>query len=138
MAERQIVITENDEKRLRSLIRKARLGSAAKRSIAEKLDAALRHSAVLRSSRIPEDIVTINSCVRLRYDSSGREEEVWLRFNPEESADPERCEVLSELGVVLLGAKEGDEIVWADPTGTHKGRITEIVYQPERLGNYSF
>jgi len=42
---------------------------------------------------------------------------------------------LTDLGIALLGSDQGDVIEWSEPSGKRKGRVVEIMYQPERLGN---
>ena len=45
--------------------------------------------------------------------------------------------ILAPVGSALLGLSQGDEIEWPKPGGgTLKVRIEEIVYQPERSGEY--
>jgi hypothetical protein len=38
--------------------------------------------------------------------------------------------------VALLGNKEGDIIEWSGQSGKRRSKILEIIFQPERLGNY--
>ena len=44
--------------------------------------------------------------------------------------------ILAPIGTAIIGYREGDIIEWDVPGGLKRFRITEIVYQPERLGNY--
>jgi regulator of nucleoside diphosphate kinase len=131
-----IVISDGDEKKLRALIRSAERRGSEEKQVIEKLKTALRGAVILRSPRIPDDIVTVNSCVCLFDKDTGEEEEVWLRFTCEKEGAPQSCAVMSELGVALLGSRSGDVIEWPVPSGTRRSKIKEIVYQPERLGNY--
>jgi regulator of nucleoside diphosphate kinase len=135
MERRAIVISDADEKRLKALIRRAEQSGSNDKSVLEKLEAALRGAVLLRPSKIPNDVVTINSCVRLLDIDSGQEEEVWLRLASDKEA-LQSCPVLSDLGVTLLGNKLGDVVEWSGSTGRRRSKIIEIVYQPERLGNY--
>lgn len=132
-----IVISASDEKKLRALIRSAERSGSEEKQVIEKLEATLRGAVILRSPRIPDDIVTINSCVCLLDKDSGEEEEVWLRFTCEKEPSPHSCPVMSELGVALLGSRSGDVIEWAVASGKRRRKIKEIVYQPERLGHYA-
>lgn len=102
----------------------------------ERLEAILKRAVVLRSCRIPEDVVTINSCIRLLDMDSGNVEEVWLRFTGEKQTSVQSYAVISELGATLLGSRLGDVIEWTAGSGKRRAEIKEIVYQPERFGNY--
>ncbi|WP_202944664.1 GreA/GreB family elongation factor [Desulforapulum autotrophicum] len=45
--------------------------------------------------------------------------------------------ILAPVGSALLGLSIGDKIEWPKPGGGNlKVRITEIIYQPERSGDY--
>ena len=45
--------------------------------------------------------------------------------------------ILAPVGSALLGLTEGDEIEWPSPGGgALRVRIMEILYQPERAGDY--
>ena len=49
----------------------------------------------------------------------------------------EYTSVLAPVGSALLGLSQGDEIEWPNPGGgVLRVRIEEIVYQPERQGEY--
>ena len=132
-----IVISDSDEKKLRALIRSAEQSGSEQKQVIEKLKAALRGAVILRSPRIPDDIVTVNSCVCLLDNDTGEEEEVWLRFTCNKEPSAHSCPVMSELGLVLLGSRSGDVIEWAALWGKRRCKIKEIVYQPERLGHYA-
>ncbi|HAR97058.1 MAG TPA: nucleoside diphosphate kinase regulator [Deltaproteobacteria bacterium] len=132
-----IVISDSDEKKLRALLRSAERQGSGEKQVIEKLEAALRGAVILRSPRIPGDIVTVNSCVCLLDKDTGEEEEVWLRFTCDNEPSDRSCPVMSELGLALLGSRSGDVIEWTLPSGKRRGEIKEIVYQPERLGNYA-
>lgn len=130
-------VTENDMNRLRPLLK-----TAAKRdrtaALISVLENKLRRARIINSTDVPHDVVTMNSFVRL-LDFDGLEESgCWLRF-PESAKMPSRdISILSDLGVALLGSKEGESIEWVSSSGRRKGRIVEIVYQPERLGNVGY
>lgn len=44
--------------------------------------------------------------------------------------------ILASIGIALIGYREGDVLEWELPAGKVKIQIDEIIYQPERLGNY--
>ena len=135
MAERRILITENDLKRLQSLVEAARSGEAQDRRIADKLVEELTRAKVVRSRQISDNVVTMNSWIQLLHLDSLEKTEYWLRFPAEAASSPKSVSVLTDLGIALLGSREGDVIEWWEATGKRKSRVVEIMYQPERLGN---
>ncbi len=129
-----IWITELDKRRLDHLIRNA--GGSERTEMLERLEAQLAQATVLRSREIPEDLVTMNCLVHLRDDGTLEEAERWLRFSTDSRSPSRAVSIFSDLGVALLGRREGDTIEWSDLSGERRAKIVEVVYQPERLGNY--
>ncbi len=134
MNTKAIWITERDKKRLTDLVKEIR--ELERTGGLPQLQAQIDQARVVAPNEIPEDVVTMNCFVRLSDVDTKEETECWLRF----SADPKpACRVvpiLSELGIALLGNKEGDIIEWSDGSGERRSKIVEIIFQPERLGNY--
>lgn len=133
-ARKTIWITENDNNRLRNLIK-----GAGGFELAEglwELETQLDRARVVGSGQIPENVVTMNCFVRLRDPDTLRECECWLRFSAEAKTPGQTVPILSNLGIALLGSKEGDTVEWTSPSGKKRSEVVEIVYQPERLGNY--
>lgn len=133
MTTKQILIGDNDEKKLRALLRSAGQRDAAELSGIEKLEAALKRAVVLSSSKIPEDIVTMNSLVQLLDLDSEERTECWLLYSAGVEAFSLVVPIASDLGVALLGSRVGDIIEWSDPSGRRRSKIIEIIYQPESL-----
>jgi regulator of nucleoside diphosphate kinase len=134
MVVKTIWITEKDNIRLRNLIKDAN-GPEMAEGLRE-LEMQLDRARVVGSNQIPENVVTMNCVVRLRDPDSFQEWECWLRFSTEPKTSSHVVPILSTLGIALLGSKEGDIIEWTSPSGKKRSEVVEIVYQPERLGNY--
>lgn len=134
MAAKTIWITEKDNIRLRNLIKDV-CGLEMAEGLRE-LEMQLDRARVVGSNQIPENVVTMNCLVRLRDPDSLREWECWLRFSTEPKTSSRVIPILSNLGIALLGSREGDTIEWTSPSGKKRSEVVEIVYQPERLGNY--
>lgn len=131
-----IWITEHDKKRLSGLIR----GIKDPEQVGglQQLQMRLNEARVVESREIPEDVVTMNCLVRLCDPDTLEETESWLRFSAESKSGSQVVPILSDLGIALLGSREGDSIEWDSPSGRKTNRIVQIVYQPERVGNYDF
>ncbi len=86
---------------------------------------------------VPPTVVTMNSTVRFRVESSPEEFELTLVYPKDVDDSGRKLSVLAPVGSALLGLAQGDEIVWPRPGGGElKVRIVEVVYQPERAGIY--
>ena len=101
------------------------------------LEAELDRAEVVDPERVPATVVTMNSRVRFRVESTGEEFELTLVYPKDADASGGTISLLAPVGSALLGLAQGDEIEWPRPGGgTMKLRIVEVVYQPERAGEY--
>lgn len=130
----QIVVSSRDmdrlEQLLESLPENAFPGKAA-------LQAELDRAEVVDPRQIPPTVVTMNSTLRFGIESSGEEFCMSLVYPKDITGAADRISVLAPVGSALLGLSVGDEIEWPRPGGgTLKVRILEIVYQPERAGEF--
>jgi len=136
MTEKVIYITDSDKKRLKQLIRDARVFGSEHEIYLEKLEGELNRGKVVKSKGIPKDVITMNSKVRFK-DLATREEMIYSLVFPD-SADPDqnKISILAPIGTALLGYKVGDVIEWKVPAGLRKLKVLEVLYQPEAAGDY--
>ena len=136
MTEKVIYITDSDKKRLKQLIRDARVFGSEHEIYLEKLEGELSRGKVVKSKEIPKDVITMNSKIRFK-DLATREEMIYSLVFPD-SADPNqnKISILAPIGTALLGYKVGDVIEWKVPAGLRKLKVLEVLYQPEAAGDY--
>ncbi|HCR1367973.1 TPA: nucleoside diphosphate kinase regulator [Pseudomonas aeruginosa] len=104
---------------------------------AEALEAELSRAQVVGHDEIPPGVVTMNSTVRCREESSGKEYTLTLVY-PEDVAGEGKVSILAPVGTALLGLTIGQTIDWPAPSGkTLKLTLLEIEYQPETAGDYA-
>ena len=133
MSKKLIYITDNDMKRLKELIMEADNGNKKYlRELKDELD----KGEVVDSRDIPNNIITMNSKVRLRDINTQKEMICWLVFPDDSNADQGKISILAPIGTALLGYKVGDIIEWKVPAGVTKLKVEEILYQPEAAGDY--
>ncbi|HOW54174.1 MAG TPA: nucleoside diphosphate kinase regulator [Syntrophorhabdaceae bacterium] len=133
MKKREIYITQNDMERLRALIE---IYNGNDAPYLERLEEELDSARIVDSKDIPHDVVTMNSIVRIKDLDTGEERTLTLVFPGKTDAAEKTISILAPVGTALIGYREGDAIEWRVPAGTKKFKIIEIIYQPERLGNY--
>lgn len=129
-----ITISSLDAARLEKMI--AALGSRQIPNI-DDLEFELDRANIVAPEEMPPDVVTMNSKVIFRMESSNTEFALTLVY-PGQVADGEgEISVLAPVGSALLGLREGDEISWPKPGGgLLKVRILKVIYQPERAGDF--
>ena len=67
---------------------------------------------------------------------TGEEKTLVLVFPGKANATDNAVSILAPIGTALIGYREGANIEWEVPAGTKRLQVVEVVYQPERLGNY--
>jgi regulator of nucleoside diphosphate kinase len=128
-------ITINDYQRLTGLIEFSSL-KAKMPKIVNHLYDEFKVAKMLPQDRISAKVVTMNSRVRLKELSNGREIEITVTY-PQDADNRERkVSVFSPIGITLLGRQVGDVVSWKVPTGVGKFEILEVTYQPEAVGHY--
>ena len=128
---RNVVLTEADYGRLQQLIESTR--RAAKENT-EYLEQGLEHATVVKSEEIPSDVMTMNSCARLKDLNSGHEFIYQIVFPRDADIAENRISVLAPIGTALLGLAAGSTIELQAPSGMRRFRILGVVFQPEAAG----
>lgn len=104
---------------------------------AELLAAELDRAQKLDPKEMPADVVTMNSRVRFTVEPSGKEYELTLVYPKAIDGAPGKISILAPVGSALLGLSIGQEIEWPAPGGNIvRVRIIDILYQPERAGDF--
>jgi regulator of nucleoside diphosphate kinase len=133
---RKIVITDADCRRLGTLIERARYDGWAEDRCLDDLEYELERAKIVAPEKVPADVVTMNSTVRLRDLDTDELETYTLVYPAEAKPDDNRISILAPIGTALLGYRLGDVIEWPVPNGTVHLKVEEIVFQPEREGTF--
>jgi regulator of nucleoside diphosphate kinase len=127
----KIHITKFDLDRLNQLLEKRKPHDEYDRA----LSAELENAEVLPAKSIPDDVITMNSQVKFK-DIDGKEKIYWLVFPEDADVTENKISVLSPVGCSLIGYSVGSDVVIPTPHGNKKLTVEEILYQPERAGDF--
>src|SRR5688500_3581979 len=130
LAERKLVITEDDYDRLRHLAESPRYRTTHAVLLAG-LKEELERGRIVAPAEVPKGVVTMRSRVRVR-DLKADETETYTLVYPEE-ADIElgKLSVLAPLGTALLGTRVRDVIAFDVQAGTRRLKVEKVLQQPE-------
>jgi regulator of nucleoside diphosphate kinase len=129
-----IMISETDAKRLEALLESLPANAFPGRAALEQ---ELDRADIVDSRELPPDVVTMNSRIRFKVASSDEEFALTLVYPKDVDESGGTISVLAPVGSALLGLSQGDEIEWPRPGGgTLKVKLEEILYQPERAGEF--
>lgn len=102
-----------------------------------ELEGELSRAEIVEPKNMPETVVSMNSTVRFRVEMSSEEFNLTLVYPNDMDSSGKKISVLAPVGSALLGLSQGDQIEWPKPGGgVLRVRIEELVYQPERSGEY--
>lgn len=136
MSNKAICITEFDRERLLKLLLESKYTNYRKSEYLERLQTEIHRAKVVAPKDIPNDVITMNSRVRL-VDLETQEVETYTLVFPE-AADlaQGKISVLAPIGTAMLGYEVGDVFEWDVPDGKRRLKIQEILYQPEAAGDF--
>lgn len=130
----QVIISSNDADRLERLLASLPANAFPGKNA---LEAELDRADVVDPHEVPPNVVTMNSTVKFKVQSSDEEFCMTLVYPKDVDDSGGTISILAPVGSALLGLSQGDEIEWPRPGGgTLRVRIEEVVYQPERAGEY--
>lgn len=136
MRKKTIYITELDMKRLEELVKFASKSDNRKKEYLRELEQELDRAKVVPSKKIPKNVITMNSKVRIKDLDSEQEKIYSLVFPYSANISQNRISILAPIGTALIGYKVGDIIEWQVPGGMRKLKVEEILYQPEASGDF--
>lgn len=129
-----ITVSELDAERLEALLDKLPADAFPGRAA---LEAELDRADIVDPKEVPPDVVTMNSTIRFLVASTGEEFTLRLVYPKDVDESGGTVSILAPVGSALLGLTQGDKIEWPKPGGgTLKVELVEILYQPERAGEY--
>ena len=136
MAKRTIHITDYDMQRLRKLLEGTQYWNQKDREYLSHLEEELDRAVVVPSKKVPADVVTMNTQMRVTDLDSNKEMSFQLVFPSEADFERGKVSILAPIGTALIGYRVGDTVEWKVPSGTRRLHIDEITYQPEAAGDY--
>lgn len=103
----------------------------------EKLNGELNAAKIVDPDKVPVDVVTMNSIVRILFRNSGKVLQFKIVYPDEANLKENKISIFSPVATALLGYRAGDEVDWIVPAGATKIYIEDIIYQPEAAGHFN-
>jgi len=129
-----IVMSNLDHSRLVPLLAEAL--SRRSGDLLDALDEMVTDATVVPPTEVPADLVTMNSEV-LVETPGGQARRVRLVYAAPHPANEEGVvSVFSPMGAALLGARVGMTVPLATGGKDRRVHVTELLYQPERSGDW--
>ena len=135
MQHEETIITDVDQRRLRSFLRDVASSGALNTWRLASLHRRLRRAQIVGPKDVPANVVTMNSLVVLRNLDSGDRLTCRLAYPNEARQSPRSVCVSRPLGTAMLGKRVGQIISWPSGTRDRRMRIQQVLYQPEAAGD---
>ncbi|MBW6491813.1 MAG: nucleoside diphosphate kinase regulator [Lentimicrobium sp.] len=132
---KEIIISSLDHARISAAINNARSGGINAPINLNPLMEELDRAKILPPEKMPPDVVTMNSIVKMKYVNSSQTMQVQIVYPSQANPSEHKISVFSPVATALLGYRKGDLITIKVPVGLAELRISEIIYQPEAEGD---
>jgi regulator of nucleoside diphosphate kinase len=129
---RPIYVTKVDLMRLRALLRRQTVARLRAQDHLRKLSAEIERAIVVEPGTMPPDVIMMGCRVHVRDAETGVRSQYTLVLPAEANMTARRISVLTPLGTALLGARQGDEIVWEIAGASRRLRVELITPDPDR------
>ena len=131
MKQHNIFISVPDMEKLRRLLDSVKNSASKDREHLAMLEEELDRARIVSAGRVPANVVTMNSRVRMTDLDTGNEMAYTLVFPRDADFSQGKISVLAPIGTAILGYRAGDVIEWNVPGGKRKLRVEEVLHQPE-------
>jgi regulator of nucleoside diphosphate kinase len=132
---KNIIVSTVDAERLRQRIMDARAKTGFSNEL-KTLSEELNSATVVDPQKIPSDVLTMNSVVKLKYLNNGKSMQIKIVYPEEADVKNQKVSIFAPLAIALLGYKKGDTVSWTVNHTPVRVKIEDIVYQPEAVGEY--
>ena len=127
-----LVFRKDDYSLLVSYLNNARRQSTFDRRNAEELTAELKKATVVNKNDFPEDVVRLNSKVRIKAEGKSEEMELILVTPDKANIKEKRISIMAPIGTALIGFRQGQKVKWKVPAGNKTFMILEVSNDYER------
>jgi regulator of nucleoside diphosphate kinase len=122
----KLFITESDFLELNNLIESVKRFFRRDHEHLSSLEEELNRAEVVRPNRLPANVVTMNSQVRITDLDTGQQTVYTLSFPHQADIEHNRISVLAPIGTALLGYRTGTVLQVHVPRGRKRLRIEEV------------
>lgn len=133
---KDITISTLDRDRIMQCFDKVRVTGTSARVNLNPLINELKRAKIETPEKMPSDVVTMHSIVKLIYENTGKTMQVQLVYPDEADPSNHKISVFAPIATALLGYRKGDSVTWPVPGGNAEFTIDEIIYQPESAGDF--
>jgi regulator of nucleoside diphosphate kinase len=123
----RLVLLIDDYKLLISYLNGGHSTTAFDRRNAEDLRIELKKAKLVNKDNFPEDIVRLNSKVRIKAEENDKVMELMLVTPDKADIKQKMISVMAPIGTALIGFRQGEKVKWQVPAGKKTFTIMEVI-----------
>ena len=123
----ELVLRKDDYKLLVSYLNGRHGKTAFDRRNAEDLQTELKKAKLVNKDDFPEDVVRLNSKVRIKAEDKDEVMELMLVTPDKADIKEKRISIMAPIGTALIGFRQGQKIKWQVPAGKRTFTILEVI-----------
>ena len=124
---KQLVLRKDDYKLLISYLNGGYGKTAFDRRNAEDLQAELKKAKLVNKDDFPDDVVRLNSKVRIKAEDKDEVMELMLVTPDKANIKEKRISIMAPIGTALIGFRQGQKVKWQVPAGKKTFTILEVI-----------
>jgi regulator of nucleoside diphosphate kinase len=122
-----VVILKKDYDILSGLLSNMQGMQVNERENFRKLQGELSKAKIVDETKMPEDVVRLNSLVTILDLQSKKEMKLTLVLPGEADIKEKKVSILAPIGTALIGFKKGKKVSWEVPAGKKDFEITDVL-----------
>ena len=122
-----IILSKEDHDLIIFYLRNSNWRNPADRQSADKLEAELKRAKIVSKSNLHENIVRLNSYVKVRDLEANRLMKLMIVTPDKSNLKEMKISVLSPIGTALIGYRLGEYVKWKVPAGDRLFVIEDVI-----------
>ncbi len=133
--ENKLILRKQDFALLNEYLKNARSQRTFNKQEADDLQAELKKAKLVDSNNFPQDVVGLNSVVKIQSDSKNAEMVLKIVIPEEANIKENKISIMAPIGTALIGFREGQKVKWKVPKGYNTFTILEVNNDQEVLSS---
>jgi regulator of nucleoside diphosphate kinase len=122
----QLIMRQDDYELMIAYLKGSQNRNSFDRHNAEELEAELRKAKFVSKEHFPNDVIRLNSRVKIKDEKDGKIYEMTLVTPQRADIKQRKVSFLSPIGTALIGYRKGQIVEWKVPAGMKTFTILEV------------
>jgi regulator of nucleoside diphosphate kinase len=122
----QLILRQDDYELMLAYLKGGLDRNSFDRQNAEVLEAELIKATLVDKDSFPDDVVRLNSKVKIRDEKEKKTLELTLVTPPKADIKQRKVSIMSPIGTALIGYRKGQIVQWKVPSGQKTFTILEV------------